>query len=168
MPILIDGHNLIGRLPALSLQDPDDEEKLVRLLMSYRARTGKSLTVVFDPGQAFALSERRRQGGVEVVFVPHGSNADAVITRRVRRSRDPRSFRVVTSDHELANAVTQQGARVQSAEAFVAELSAPQDASAEWKDLPPSPDEVEAWLSLFENQDAGLDLHNNNEEAKLK
>ena len=53
MPILIDGHNLIGRLPAISLQDPDDEEKLARMLSSYRARTGKSITVVFDPGGEF-------------------------------------------------------------------------------------------------------------------
>ena len=64
MPILIDGHNLIGRLPAISLQDPDDEDKLVRLLKSYQARTGKSLTVVFDAGPASALSHKRRQGGI--------------------------------------------------------------------------------------------------------
>lgn len=153
MPILIDGHNLIGRLPAISLHDPDDEEQLVRLLKSYRARTGKSLTVVFDPGQTSGLSERRRQGGIEIVFAPHGSTADAVIARRVRRSRDPRGLRVVTSDQQLANTVAQQGARVQSAEAFATELGAPQDAPPEWKDVPPSPDEVEAWLSLFESQD---------------
>jgi hypothetical protein len=34
VPILIDGHNLIGRLSQFSLQDPDDEEKLVSLLKS--------------------------------------------------------------------------------------------------------------------------------------
>jgi predicted RNA-binding protein with PIN domain len=153
MPILIDGHNPIGRLPALSLQDPDDEEKLVRLLTSYRGRTGKSLTVVFDPGPTPHLSERRQRGGIEIVFAPYGSSADEVIARRVRRSPDPKSLRVITSDHQLANAVTQQGARVQSAEAFAAQLSAPQDAPLEWKNAPPSPDEVEAWLSLFRNED---------------
>lgn len=87
------------------------------------------------------------------MFAPNGSSADAVIARRVRRSRDPRSIRVITSDRQLANAVTQHGARVQSAEAFAAELSAPQDAIPEWKNTPPSSDEVEAWLSLFEKQD---------------
>ena len=92
MPILIDGHNLIGRIPSLSLQDPHDEEKLVSLLKSYRARTGKALTVVFDPGDGPSLSERRKQGGVEIIFAPSGSNADSVIIRRVRRSRDPRRF----------------------------------------------------------------------------
>jgi predicted RNA-binding protein with PIN domain len=153
MPILIDGHNLIGRLPEISLQDPDDEGKLVRLLKSYRARTSRSVTVVFDPGQASALSQSRRQGGIEIVFAPPGSTADAVIARRVHQSRDPQGFRVVTSDHQLANAVAQRGASVQSAEAFAAEVSTPQDAAPEWKNLPPSSEEVEAWLSLFEDQD---------------
>lgn len=153
MSILIDGHNLIGRMPSLSLQDPHDEEKLVRLLVSYRARTGKSLAVVFDPGQTPSVLERRRQGGIEIVFAPYGSSADTVIARRVRRNRDPQSLRVVTSDRQLAHAVTQQGARVQSAEAFAKDLSAQQDTPSEWKNAPPSSDEVEAWLALFENRD---------------
>ena len=50
MPILIDGHNLIGRLPDLRLDDPDDEAKLVLRLRAYAARTRKRITVVFDQG----------------------------------------------------------------------------------------------------------------------
>lgn len=152
MPVLIDGHNLIGRLPGLSLQDPDDEEKLVRMLATWRARTRKRITVVFDPGGAFALSETRRYGGVEVVFASHGSSADEIIARRVRRSRDPRGWQVVTSDQRLAATVTQQGAAVKSAESFAAELELPPDGVPDWKDTPPSAEEVESWLALFEDQ----------------
>ena len=153
MPILIDGHNLIGRSKMLSLQDPNDEEKLVRLLRSYQAGTGKEITVIFDPGGEFALSWSGRLGGVEVVFAPHGSSADALIARRVRTSREPRSWLVVTSDRELAEVVMQHGARVQSAEVFGAELGGPQGGAPGWKDAPLSPEEVEAWLTLFEAQD---------------
>jgi hypothetical protein len=32
MPFLIDGHNLIGALPDLDLDDPDDEARLVERL----------------------------------------------------------------------------------------------------------------------------------------
>lgn len=102
MPILIDGHNLIGRLPSLSLQDPDDEQQLVALLRPYRSRTGKAITVVFDPGAEFALPQARRQGGIEVVFASQGSSADEVILRRVQRSRDRAGIVVVTSDRSLA------------------------------------------------------------------
>ncbi len=153
MPILIDGHNLIGRLPRLSLQDPDDEEKLVSLLKSYQARTGKAITVVFDPGGTFALSQKRRRGGIETVFAPHGSSADAIIAKRVGRSRNPRDWLVVTSDRNLAETVARQGARVRSAEDFAKELGALRDTSVDWKDVPPSPEEVETWLSLFEEGD---------------
>ncbi len=47
MPLLIDGHNLIGRLPDLRLDDPDDEAKLVARLRTYCARTRKRITAVF-------------------------------------------------------------------------------------------------------------------------
>lgn len=154
---MIDGHNLIGRLSTISLQDPDDEDQLVRMLVSYRARTGRRITVVFDAGGAFSLSEVRRQGGIDVVFAPHGSSADTVIARRVRRSRDPRGWLVVTSDRQLAQTVARSGARVRSADAFAADLAptsgaAQEDTLPPEKDTPPTPDEVDAWLALFEDQ----------------
>ena len=152
---MIDGHNLIGRLPAISLQDPDDEEKLARLLISYRARTGKAITVVFDPGGAFALQERRRLGGVEIVFAPHGSSADRVIIRRVQKLRNPAEWLVVTSDRELSDTVTRLGARAQSAEAFALEMTESAGAPPDWRETPPSSDEVESWLALFEGRDQG-------------
>jgi predicted RNA-binding protein with PIN domain len=147
--VIIDGHNLIGRMPDLSLEDPDDEEKLVRSLISWRARAGKKVTVVFDPGGSFALSGSRRAGGVEVIFASHGSNADAVIARRVRRSRDPGGWTVVTSDQGLAAIVQQLGARVQSAGTFAGELAPAEDGDPDWKGSPPSSEEVETWLALF-------------------
>lgn len=153
MPTLIDGHNLIGRLPTISLLDPHDEERLTELLRSYRARTGKKITVVFDPGGDFHLAQTRRSGGVEVVFAPHGSSADVYIARRVRASRNPGGWLVVTSDRKLAETVMGHGARVQSAESFAAELHGPTEAPPEWRESPPSPDEVKAWLDLFEGRD---------------
>ena len=152
MPILIDGHNLIGRMPALSLTDPDDERQLVMLLLAYSSRARKPVTVVFDPGGAFALSETQRHGRVEVVFARHGSNADQVIVRRVRRSRDPAGITVVTSDRELASQAHNCGARVKSAEDFAAELSALAEDGSEGSDTPLSAAELEAWLALFERR----------------
>ena len=37
MHYLIDGHNLIARVPGLSLADPDDEVKLLQLLKRWAA-----------------------------------------------------------------------------------------------------------------------------------
>jgi len=150
VPILIDGHNLIGQLAALSLQDPGDEEALVRMLVAYRARTGRAVTVVFDPGSTFALPSTRRSGGVTAVFAPHKSSADAVIIQRVRQSRDRSGWLVITSDQELGATVSRLGARVQSASDFAQELEAPGVAPPDWREKPLSPDQVEDWLALFE------------------
>lgn len=152
MPILIDGHNLIGRSPGISLADPDDEEALLRLLRSFRARTGKAITVVFDPGVGSALSSSRKIGGVQVVSAPHGSSADAIILRRVAQARDRQGLTVVTSDRELAAGVERLGARVQSAEAFSAQLERPK-AEPSRKEQPLSPAEIEQWLALFGEND---------------
>jgi uncharacterized protein len=152
MPILIDGHNLIGRMPALALDDPEDEAQLLALLRSYRVRTRKATTVVFDPGGAFSLPRTWRHGGVEVVFAAHGSSADEVIARRVRRSHDPSGITVVTSDRDLTREVMQYGARVMTAEAFIPELYAAGDGAAGDKPASPSAAELEAWLALFEGR----------------
>jgi uncharacterized protein len=154
VPILVDGHNLIGHLATPNLQDPDDEEALVRMLSAYRARTGRSVTVVFDPGDTFSLASTRQSGGVRVVFAPYGTDADAVIIRRVRQSQDRRGWLVVTSDQELASAVSRLGARVQKASDFARELEVPASAATDWREIPLTPDEVDAWLALFEDPSA--------------
>jgi len=156
VPLLVDGHNLIGRLEKPSLEDADDEEVLVRLLGSYRARTGKSITVVFDPGGAFALPQSRRYRGIDVVFAPHGRSADAVIVQRVKKDRDPRRWLVITSDQGLAKRVQGLGARVQSAETFARQLGPPEPEGERllWKEATLSPDEIEEWLDLFEGDES--------------
>jgi predicted RNA-binding protein with PIN domain len=140
-------------MSTLSLRDPDDEEQLVRILASYRARTGRKIAVVFDAGAGLGLLEKRRYAGVEVVFAPDRSSADRVISNRVRRSRNPSEWLVVTSDRQLAEAVARQGARVRDAEGFAAELERQPEETMGRRDGPLSPEEVEAWLSLFEDRD---------------
>ena len=151
--LLIDGHNLIGRLPDISLDDPDDEAKLTARLKTYCARTGKRATVVFDgglPGGRSPLSG----GGVEVIFAPSGHPADGILRERIRRARDPRGLVVVTSDNEIIAAAQERGARVVRSEEFAARLSAPRRRRAHPRrgtepDVRLSPREVEEWLRLF-------------------
>jgi len=146
MPLLIDGHNLIGKLDDLHLDDPDDEAKLVSRLRTYCVRKRKRATVVFDHGMPGGRSPLSG-GGVEVVFASSGHTADGILRERVRHARDPRGLTVVTSDHEVAAAVQAKGARVMRAEEFAARLSAPQAATAD--DVHLSEEEVQEWLKAF-------------------
>jgi predicted RNA-binding protein with PIN domain len=148
MPLLIDGHNLIGRLPDIRLDDPDDEAKLVARLRTYSARTGKRMTVVFDHGLPGGYSRQLSGGGVKVVFAAAGRSADGILRERIRRARDPRGLTVVTSDREVQAAAEARGVRVVCSDKFADQLSAPQTAPVE-KDVRLSAEEVEEWLKVF-------------------
>jgi predicted RNA-binding protein with PIN domain len=153
MPVLIDGHNLIGRLPDISLGDPDDEVRLVARLQAYAGRTGKRVTVVFDRGLPGGRSRALSRGRVEVVFAPTGRNADMLLMERIRRARNPRGLTVVTSDREVIATARDRGARVVRAEEFVGELEpspAPQGTGK--PDAHLSPEQVEEWLELFDEE----------------
>ena len=152
MPLLIDGHNLIGRLPDLRLDDPDDEAKLVMRLRAYSARTRKRVTVVFDRGLPGGRSRELSGAGVEVIFAAAGHTADGILRERIRRARDPRGLTVVTSDREIIAAAQARGARVMRSEEFSARLSAPAPDRVE-DDVRLSPEEVEEWLKLFGAED---------------
>jgi len=153
MPLLIDGHNLIGRLPDLRLDDPDDEAKLVARLRTYCARTRKRITVVFDRGLPGGRSELSG-GGVEVVFAATGHTADGILCERVRQARDPRGLTIVTSDREVIAVARARGARVVRSEEFAAQLGvkakAKVKAEVEVKaDVRLSAQEIEEWLRVF-------------------
>lgn len=151
MPFLIDGHNLVGRMPELRLDDPDDEAKLVMRLRTYCARTGKRATVVFDHGLPGGRSHELSGGGVEVVFASAGRSADGILRERLRRARDPRGLTVVTSDRQVISAARARGAQVMRSEEFAARLSAPPRAETPEveTDTDLSPEEVQEWLKVF-------------------
>ncbi|MGD2178202.1 MAG: NYN domain-containing protein [Anaerolineae bacterium] len=154
MPVLIDGHNLIGRLPDIDLSDPDDEARLASHLQGYAGRTGKRVTVVFDRGLPGGRSRALSGGRVEVVFAPTGRNADRVLIERIRRAPNPRGLIVVTSDREVIAAARRRAAKVVHAEAFARQLQpSPPSHGGQKGDVHLSPDEVETWLEIFEEGD---------------
>ena len=150
MPYLIDGHNLIGQTPGLSLDDPDDEEKLVKLLRAYLTRLKKKGAVIFDKGQP---GEKRRWSNarLEVQFAPAGKTADDIIQERVWRAKNPRGITVVTADRSLADMVKRRGAEVLDAAAFAAEMLAPPPLTSA-KQAGLRADEVTEWEALFKKK----------------
>lgn len=153
MQLLIDGHNLIGRMPNLRLDDPDDEEKLLEYLRRYRGRTGHSLVVVFDPGQAYHPAKTKKQGGITIQFAPHGKTADQIIIQRVRRVKNPQGVMVVSSDRTVRQAAQQARVRILDSKEFARQLVQPavtsETSENRQADIKLSPDEIEEWLALF-------------------
>jgi len=154
MSILVDGHNLIGKLPDLRLDDPDDEAKLIIRLQAYRAHTGKKLVVYFDPGGAYRSPARWRQGGITIRCAGSGQRADDLMMRDIRRHRNPRELTVVTSDRAIQEVARRHGARVIDSAAFAADLSRPPKTGVEDdRQRPLSQAEIEEWLAIFGQSD---------------
>ena len=153
MAVLIDGHNLIGKIPGLRLDDPDDEGKLLVRLRAYRARTGKRLTVYFDPGVAYQSPARRSSGGISIRQAGSGQRADDLIIRDLRRHHNPRELTVVTSDHAIQEVARQHNAQVVDAATFAEELSRPPEKENTFEAPPLPEDEIQEWLAIFGQSD---------------
>ena len=101
MPLLIDGHNLIGSgmLEGISLEDEDDELRLVTRLRVWRSNYKGDMTVVFDRGIVGGASRELSGSGVKVIFARDPQDADDWIKRRIH-TRQP-GLTVVTNDWAL-------------------------------------------------------------------
>jgi uncharacterized protein len=79
MIYLIDGHNLIGKMPDISLSDPDDEEQLALRLRQWAAENkSRQVIVIFDRGVLSGLARRLSNQQVKAFFAPtahHGRRA---------------------------------------------------------------------------------------------
>jgi predicted RNA-binding protein with PIN domain len=152
--ILIDGHNLLGRSPGLSLSDEaQGREALLRRLGAAKGSGREEVAVVFDGNRPGAAQEDRF-GGLRIVYSPAGRTADEEILRRLGKG-NPRDATVVTSDRSLAAQARAMGARAESCEAFLTRIG-PRSRPDEPESKPqPSPAEVETWLALFRERQQG-------------
>ena len=159
MPYLIDGHNLIPKIPGLNLQALDDEEQLIQLLQEYCRRERKQVEVFFDnapPGGVRA----RAFGLVTARFVRQGSTADQAIRERLTRlGRLARNWTVVSSDLAVQDSARSAHARLLPSEIFARLLASALDEQAadqgENAQAGVGSDDLDDWLRLFGGEEAG-------------
>jgi predicted RNA-binding protein with PIN domain len=152
---IIDGYNVIGAAGGLglALSQPDKEERLLRLLSTFRSRrrSRQAMLVVFDGshGRLAAGPRRYSRLGIGVEWTL-GETADTVIVRKVRSAARAREIEVVTSDQSVLRAIAGWGATGTRAPAFLADVArALEDAPAAEKPEAASPDEIAEWLERF-------------------
>ena len=119
MPLLLDGHNIIGSgvLENISLQDENDEELFVSRLRVWRSNYRGKVTVIFDRGIVGGTSRELSGGGVEVIFARDPQEADDWIRRRIHQR--PQGLVVVTNDFALRQEAKQYDIETWQAEEFV-------------------------------------------------
>lgn len=156
MHYLIDGHNLIAKLPDIDLSDPDDEIQLVLKLRQWTAASAKRVvTVFFDGGIPGGHNVNLSNAQVKVIFVSEGKTADSLLIARINRVKNPPEFVLVTSDQEITAAADKRKMKHIRSEKFAMRLST----DREERTLPGptitdedpiiSDAEVAQWLDLF-------------------
>lgn len=150
MPYLVDGHNLIGKIPGLSLASIDDEMILVSWLQRFCLARQRELEVFFDnapPGYA----AKKKFGKVVAYFVRQGKTADQAIQQRILQlGGAARNYTVISSDRQVQTAGRAAGAAVVNAELFARELlRLGGEEVTPRRETGLSPDEVAAWEKEF-------------------
>jgi uncharacterized protein len=150
MPYLIDGHNLIPKVPGIKLGDLDDEMALFILLNNHFKKLRKKAIVYFDcaaPGS----SPVKNTAFLSAHFVNKSSSADQVIINTLKElSGDARNYTIVTSDHWIADHARAIGASVVSSEDFANILYI--DDQKPTKTQKKQPDDIDYWLKIFQNK----------------
>lgn len=153
MPYLIDGHNLIGKLPGISLNEMDDEQALIEMLQEFCQRMGKEAEVYFDASGS-GHGHAHVHGRVTARYVRSGESADQAIARHLKRlDNEAANWTVVSSDNQVQNAARRARARVLGADEFSRQLGSSGDAEMS-SELKLSDDEIDDWLELFGEGDS--------------
>ncbi len=153
MHYLIDGHNLISKMDAISLEDPNDEVKMVLLLRKWAAgKRNRKVTVVFDGGVPGGEDQYLSTSKVKVLFAPGNLSADDLIITRINRVDNPTEYMVVTSDREVQSAARKRKLALITSEDFSPMVDAT-DSGDDNVEISPDPeisaDELTEWLELF-------------------
>jgi len=155
MPYLIDGHNLIPKLPGISLSDVEDELELVARLQQFCRASRRKVEVYFDKAP-LGYAGLRNFGMVTAHFVREGVTADRAIAARLRgMKKGAANWTVVSSDHEVQASARAARAQILSSEEFARLLQEAESKTGpkgeEKSDHSMSDREVEEWLRIFKS-----------------
>ncbi len=152
MPYLVDGHNLMGQIPGLTLANPEDRQRLVQRLCSFARARGCRITIIFDGEPPKGWRSDAALGDVRARHPGRGRSADEVILDAIHRSSAPADITLVTSDRSLAEKARHLGARGIPGTRFLrmmGEVARGEAGAAEEKPGPPAQDELDGWLEEF-------------------
>jgi len=120
MRIVIDGYNLIRRVPELRALDRDDLESgrvgLASELSTYRAGKGHRITVIFDGADSVHLGGgSEKVAGITLRYSARGQTADQVIQKMCREGA---ADLIVSGDREIIDVAKRAGVTAVSPDLF--------------------------------------------------
>jgi hypothetical protein len=155
MILVIDGHNLIPKIPGLSLSDLDDEPKLIELIQEY-CRLKRTTAELFFDGALPGFNSGIKGGLVHIHSIRKSSSADqAIIDFLAQKGKAARSCTMVSSDLHVQVQARGLGAAILSSDQFAHELVitlSQAEKSEQGESKPLSPAEVDEWLNIFNSR----------------
>lgn len=154
--IIIDGYNVIFRVPELRAQVERSLEHarilLIQKIKSYLATHRVEVTVVFDGTQPPLGVENEHFGrNLIVKFSRSPFKADPMIKERIRREANPKAMTLVTDDSDIIRFAKSRSVQGMSCARFYHLLTKHQEAGRDdaQKDRELSEEELAEWLRLF-------------------
>lgn len=156
MPMIIDGNNLIGSSPDITLNDPLAREKLLALIKNYQRNRNTNLIIVFDGKPDSYVSDKSSAEKMSVVYPGFGVSADDEIKKILNGYSDYKSVILVSSDRELKDHARRMGAKTVNSIEFYYELKKVHRISGKNEEKLKrihgtiSKQEVEKWMKIFD------------------
>jgi predicted RNA-binding protein with PIN domain len=156
MPYIIDGDNIIGSSPDISLEDPKARPKLIYIIRKFQENKKNNVTIVFDGMPENGVQREDLSEKFCVRYPPPGTSADDEIKRILNGFNYFKDVIVVTSDRELRTFAKKKGAKIINSVEFYFELKrfsrvhGKKEETKKRIDTQLSDAEVEQWMKIFE------------------
>ena len=156
MPYIIDGNNLIGSSPDISLEDSNSRKEIVAIVKKFQKKKNSKIIVVFDGEPDTFSSEENPTEKIVIKYPPIGDSADDEIKRILDGYTYFRDVVLVTSDRELKDIAKKKGAKVINSIEFYYELKRVYRATGKIEmkqkriDTELSDGEVDQWMKIFD------------------
>jgi uncharacterized protein len=156
MPYIIDGNNLIGSSPDISLDDPESRSKLIYIVRKFQEARKTKVTIVFDGHPETGVIREDLNEKLCILYPRIGSSADDEIKQILTGINYFKDVILVTSDRALKSFAKKEGARTINSIEFYFELkrfshiSGKKEATRKRIDAKVSDQEVDQWMKIFE------------------
>jgi predicted RNA-binding protein with PIN domain len=162
--IIVDGYNVIytdDRLRRTACKDLQGaRDRLMELLKRYLEERRVQVTVVFDGRGGLAEAESLVPGKLQALYSARNQTADELILATLRRSSNPKSFVVVTSDMaDIGRTAMRWGCKVIGSKRFLDRLTAamPPASSGEGRATRRDLGDTDYWLRQFNDEGGDAD-----------
>jgi len=156
MPYIIDGDNLIGSSPDISLEDPQARSKIIAVVRQFQENKNSNVTIVFDGAPQSGVRKEELYPKFCVAYPHSGASADDEIRQILNQLNYFRDVILITSDRELKSYAKKKGAKTVNSIEFYFELKRVSRISGKVEEKQKrietelSDQEVDQWMKIFD------------------